>query len=401
MKTLFRVWANEYRVVFSDVGVLLIFFGAILVYPFFYPLPYTHEVLKDVPVAVVDMNHSQMSRRLTRMMDTNELVRVAQRQSTFEQAKASLLEGDINGIIYIPDDFEKRILRGEQASVTLYSDASYFLIYKQVLSGIYLCVQTFSAGIEIKRMTAEGAMPEQAESARAPLSLVSYPLFNAAGGYGTYVVPAVFVLILQQTLLIGVGMLAGTRRERGITREMDPAKSILSSVLGKALCYFSIYAVHSVYLFGILFRFYHFPQRGSPADLALFMVPYLFASIFLAQAISGLFRNREISIVVLLFTSIPALFLSGFSWPRSAIPAWLNDLAMLLPSTAGIDGFLRINQMGATLKDVGSAWAVLLGLAAAYFILALVSTYGRYRPAKSSASTKGAPNSNSGRGIFS
>jgi len=374
MKNLFQVWLNEYRVIFSDIGILLIFFGAIIIYPFFYPLPYANEVLKDVPVAVVDMNHSQLSRKLTRMMDSSELILVVSKGSSFDQAKASLLKGETGGIVHIPNNFEKQILRGEQASISVYSDASYFLIYKQVLSGIYNTAGTFSAGIEIKRMQAKGIMREQALSARDPLSLVSFPLFNATGGYATYVVPAVLVLILQQTLLIGVGLLSGTIRERGSDKSLNlKTGSIVSLVLGKAFAYFSIYMMHAVYLFGILFRFYHFPQRGNPLDLVLFIIPYLFASIFLAQAISGFFKNREISMIILLFSSMPALFLSGFSWPKSSIPDWLNHLAMLLPSTSGIEGFLRINQMGASLKDVGLSFGVLLGLTAVYFILAVIS----------------------------
>ncbi len=340
MKTLFQVWMNEYRTIFSDFGILLVFFGAIIIYPFFYPLPYTNEVLKDIPVAVVDMNHSQLSHKLTRMMDSNELVFVATRDDTFDQAKVSILKGDIGGIVYIPNDFENKVLRGEQASISVYSDASYFLIYKQVLSGIYHSVGTFSAGIEVKRMTARGVMEEQALSARDPLSLISFPLFNPTGGYATYVVPAVLVLMLQQTLLIGVGLLSGTRREKGFGENNNPQSvSIISLILGKSFAYFSIYMVHAVYLFGILFRFYHFPQRGNPLDLILFIIPYLFASIFLAQAISGFFKTREMSMMILLFSSMPALFLSGFSWPKSSIPNWLNQLAMLLPSTTGIDGF--------------------------------------------------------------
>ncbi len=379
MKTIFQVWMNEYRTIFSDFGILLVFFGAIIIYPFFYPLPYTNEVLKEIPVAVVDMNHSQLSHKLTRMMDSSELVFVATRDDTFDQAKASILKGDIGGIVYIPNDFENKVLRGEQASISVYSDASYFLIYKQVLSGIYHSVGTFSAGIEVKRIMARGVMEEQSLSARDPLSLISFPLFNPAGGYATYVVPAVLVLMLQQTLLIGVGLLSGTRREKRVdgNNNLQPV-SIVSLILGKSFAYFSIYMVHSVYLFGILFRFYHFPQKGDPMDLILFVMPYLFASIFLAQAISGFFKTREMSMMILLFSSMPALFLSGFSWPKSSIPSWLNQLAMLLPSTAGIDGFLRISQMGASLKDIGFDWGVLLGLTVVYFFLAVISVQRQY-----------------------
>ena len=53
MKIFFQVWFNEYTVIFRDIGCLLIFFGAFIIYPFFYPAPYTNEVLKNVPVAVI------------------------------------------------------------------------------------------------------------------------------------------------------------------------------------------------------------------------------------------------------------------------------------------------------------------------------------------------------------
>jgi len=379
MKNLFQVWLNEYKLIFSDLGVLLIFFGAIIIYPFFYPLPYTNEVLKNVPVAVVDINQSQLSHKLTRMLDSNELISVNKNFASFDQAKASLIKGDLGGIVFIPKDFEKKILKGEQASISVYSDASYFLIYKQVLSGIYSATGTFSAGIEIKRMLAKGATKEQALSARDPLPLISIPLFNAQGGYATYLIPAVLVLMLQQTLFIGIGLLSGTQAEKsGIGNNDYQPVSVLSLLLGKAFAYFSIYMVHAVYLFGIIFRFYHFPQRGNPVDLVLFIIPYLFACIFLAQAISGLFKTRETSLVILLFSSIPALFLCGFSWPKSSIPAWLNHLAMLLPSTSGVDGFLKINQMGASLKDVSYNWGVLLVLTLIYFGLAFVSIKKQY-----------------------
>ncbi|MCK5100704.1 MAG: ABC transporter permease, partial [Desulfobacteraceae bacterium] len=221
MKNFFQVWFNEYTVIFRDIGCLLIFFGAFIIYPFFYPVPYTNEVLKNVPVAVVDMNHSQLSHQLTRMIDSSELISVTTKVSTFEQAKALLIKGKISGIIYIPDNFERLVLKGEQASISAYSDASSFLIYKQVLSGIYHTAGTFSAGIEIKRLLAHGILPEQAYSARDPLSLIAFPMFNSMGGYATYVVPAVFILILQQTLLIGIGLLSGTQKEKGFEKKTD------------------------------------------------------------------------------------------------------------------------------------------------------------------------------------
>lgn len=374
MRSLLKVWAQEYRNIFSDYGVLLIFYGAVILYPIFYPIPYANEVLKETPVAVVDLDQTEMSRQVVRMLDAHELIRVATRPTDMAEAQQQFYERKVYGIILIPKDFERTILRGDQGSIVNYADASYFLIYRQVLTGISETLGTLSAGIQVKQMMAKGLLQEQAMATAIPLPLISFPLFNPSGGYASYIVPPVLILILQQTLLIGIGMLGGTAREYSSPHYLCVAQNrsnrVLPLILGKAGAYFSLYILHSVYFFGVLFRFYHFPQRGDLLAALCFILPYLLAVIFLGMAIASLFRVREVAIMVLLFSSIPILFLSGFAWPAGSIPGWLFAVAHLIPSTAGIDGFMKLYQMGATMHDVLGEWFLLWGLAALYFILA-------------------------------
>ncbi len=376
MKALLNVWAQEYRNIFSDYGVLLIFYGAVLFYPIFYPIPYSNEVLKETPVAIVDLDQTALSRQVVRMLDANELIQVASRATSMAQAQQQFYDRKVYGIILVPKDFERKILRGDQGSIVTYEDAGYFLIYRQVATGIAQTLGTLSAGIRIKRMSAQGFLPEQAMAAAIPLPVISYPLFNPSGGYASYIVPPVLILILQQTLLIGIGMLGGTAREYGAPHYLRTSRNrnnpVVSLLLGKAGAYFSLYILHAVFFFGVLFRFYQYPQRGELLVLLWFILPYLLAVIFLGMAIASLFRVREVAMMVLLFSSIPILFLSGFAWPAGSIPGWLVVIAHLIPSTAGIDGFLKIFQMGATLRDVLGDWFLLWGLSALYFILAWV-----------------------------
>lgn len=355
---------------------MLVFFGAILVYPVIYPIPYSSEVLKEIPVGVVDLDHSQLSRKLRRMLDAHEFLHITTRPTSLAEAEDQFYKGAINGIVVIPEDFTRNILRGKQATVSAYCDASYFLLYRQVLTGILSSTGTLSAGIEIKRMMAKRFTKGQAMAARDPLPLISFPLFNPAGGYASYIVPPVMLLILQQTLLIGIGMLGGTAREQKGRHFLvcgDKPAGALSLVLGKGAAYLSLYILHAIYFFVVLFRIYRFPQRGEPLELFLFMLPFLLSVILLGITLSTLFRNREISMAALLFTSIPALFLAGFSWPVESIPRWLRTLSFLIPSTVGIDGFLKLNIMGATLREVGPQWMILWGLSILYFVLACFS----------------------------
>jgi len=377
MKALLQAWAQEYRNIFSDFGVLLIFFGAILFYPLFYPIPYSNEVLKENPIAAVDLDHSDLSRQVIRMLDANQFIWITSRPDSMIEAQQKLFERKVDGIVVIPQDFQRKIFRGEQGVIVTYADAGYFLIYRQIVTGVSQIVGTLSVGIQVNRLTAKGFMPEQAMAAAIPLNLISYPLFNRPGGYSSYIVPPVLILILQQTLLIGIGMLGGTAREYRASHYLsagwDGKSGLISTILGKAGAYFSLYLLHSVFFFTIIFRLHQYPHRGDLLVLLWFIVPYLLSVIFLGMALASLFRIREVAMAVLVFTSIPILFLSGFAWPAGSIPGSLTFFAHFIPSTAGIDGFLKLYLMGATMRDTMTDWCVLWGLVIFYFSLAYLA----------------------------
>ena len=371
MRALLHAWAGEYRSIFTDAGVVLLLVGSVLFYSFFYPLPYLNEVVRDIPVAVVDADNSQLSRQLVRMLDANESIAVTQRPVEFTAARNAFWRRKVFGIVVIPEDFSHSILSGGQARIVMYADAGYFFVYRQTLIGALQATGTLSAHIEIRRMTGKGVNMDRAMALRDPVPALMRPLFNSSGGYASYVVPAVFILVLQQTLLIGIGMRSGTDHE--FRSPGQAGHGTLASLLGKTGAYLSIYLAHAVYYLWIVPRLYNFPYHGNVMLLLLFTLPFLLAVIFLGQALALFFPRRETSMLVLVFTSLPILFLAGFAWPAEAMPAGLRFLGLLVPSTAGIEGLLKLNQMGANLYDVAFYWGVLWGLAGIYFILAFFS----------------------------
>jgi len=362
----------ELRTIRGDAGAVLIAVIGVIAYSLAYPLPYIHQVLREVPIAVVDADGSSLSRRLTRMADASELLRTFV-VPDLAGAEAAVRAGRAGGVMVIPRHFERDLLRGGQVTVEAWSDASYFLIYRQALTGLTQSIGTLSAGIEIRRLRAAGLSEAQARRFRDPLPLVLRPLWNPAGGYASYVVPGVLMLVLQQTLLIGIGLLGGTARERGGDPRLVAARGhgrLLPVLFGRAGAYLLLSAGNALWVFLVVFHVFRFPQRGEPGVLALFLLPFLLAIILLGLTLAHLFRNRETAMQVLLFTSLPAVFLAGFSWPVEAIPAPLRLLSQLLPTTPGIAGVLRITQLGVPLDAVLREWVMLWGLAALYFALA-------------------------------
>jgi len=381
MKYLLRVLFLEYRAIFTNHGVMLIFIGGFLIYPLFYPYPYSKEVLKDIPVVPIDQDHSALSRKLLRWADATEEVRLLPQADDLPEAQAAVLEGKAQGIFLIPKGFEDKVLRGEQAFVSSYGNGCYFLIYRQLFSGLYRATATLSAGVEIRRMTAAGFGEMHARAARDPIPVVTRALFNPVGGYATYVVPAVLILVMQQTLLIGIGTLGGQRNEEFVSAPPLPPgqhESALALLVARTTAYFSIYMLYPVFYLAGTFRLYSLPYSTNLFPILLFLTPFMLAVTLFGMAFNMLFHARETSIPVLLFTSLLAVFLMGFAWPHEAIPSWLRAVSMLIPCTPGALGFIRMNQMGASLYEVQREWFILWGLCGFYGVLAWLGTM--YRP---------------------
>ena len=390
MKRLFRqlksyrqqlraVMANEYRTIFSDGGAMLILIFALLIYATVYSLAYAPQVLRNVPIGVIDQSRTATSRSLIDTFNAGPNTYVAYEPADMEEAKNLFFDRDIYGIVYIPSDYEKKLLGGEQAVVAIYCDASYFLMYRQVFQEVVTSIGKTGAMVEFQRLIAKGADIPQAQAVTQPVIYQSHNIFNPYLGYGTFVMPAIIMVIIQQTMLIGIGMIGGTWREHKLYHKLCPPErrrmSTLPIVLGRGLVYASIYAVTCFYILGLHYRLFHYPMNGAAETVLLFMAVYMAACIALSLAVSTLFRYRENSLLLLLWTSIPLLMLSGVSFPREGMPEWLYRFGQIFPSSHGVNAFIRIQTMGASLAEVFREIKALVILAVVYGGLACIGTH--------------------------
>lgn len=356
--SVWRAWVDTLKTIAADKGVLLLIAIAPVIYGFFYPWPYAEQAVTRVPVAVVDYDHSNLSRQITRFAQASPRIDVRMVIGDEHQARQALWRGEIEGYAILPRDLKRDVLRGSPAVATVEANGSYALLNKAVLSGFAEAVGTVSAGVEIRKLQASGQSAPQAQAGRNPINTQMVALFNPTEGYGSYVVPAVALLIIQQTLLMGVGMLVGLWAETGQHRA-DAA-----TWLGRILGFSSVGYLSGLLYFGWIFWVQDFP-RGANMGGALVLLAFYIPAICTLGALLGVwFGNRERALQVLLFTALPMAFVSGFSWPAEALPELLQALRWLFPSTAGIQASLRLNQMGAPLVDVAGYLLILAALAA-------------------------------------
>ena len=372
-RSLFYIWKEEVKNTFRDQGMLIFFILVPLAYPLIYAFIYTEEVAREVPVALVDDARGSLSREFARKVDATADVRIACLSPGMEDAKEQMRQGAVHGIIRIPAEFAGDLAAGRQAHVSIYCDMGCLLYYKNLLSACTHVSLDMNKDIKVAR--AGNTTVRQDEVTAYPFEYEDVALFNPQNGFASFLIPAVLVLILQQTLLLGIGLSAGTAREKNRFRDLVPARNrhyegTLRIVMGKALCYFMLYAVVSVYVLCAVPRMFRLVQVADPATLILFMLPYLAACIFFSMTASAAVRNRETCMILFVFTSLPLLFISGVSWPGASIPAFWKYVSWLFPSTFGINGFIRINTMGATLPEVAVEYRALWFQTGIYFLTA-------------------------------
>lgn len=363
---------KELKNVLKDQGVLMFLVIVPLAYPLLYSWIYNNEVTREVPVAVVDMSHSHTSREFTRMLDASPDTKVAARCKSLEEAKERVGRGEAYGVVYFPQDFQTKLNRMEQTHVGVYCDMSLMLAYKAIFQTCTAIQGNLNSRIQIE-LTGNATAREDELTTR-PLDFEEVPIFNNTAGYGNFIIPGVLMLIIQQTLLLGVGMAAGTAREKNNYGFLVPVdrhyRGVMRIIWGKSLAYFMIYMVMGTYLLCAVPYMFNFISLVSWKSLMPFILPYLLACIFFSMTISVLMRYRENVMLLVVFSSVPLLFMSGVSWPQSNIPSFWQGVSWLFPSTFGIRGYVRMNSMGATLEDISTEYHALWIQTVVYFVLA-------------------------------
>ena len=375
--TLMKVWRREYYLVFHDAGVMLFFFFLTVAYPLVYTFIYNPEIVENIPIAVVDNSRSEESRKLTRMIDATQGIEVWDYATNMEEAHRMENNHEVYGILEIPSDYARRIGRQEQGVVTFYCEMSLLLRYRTCLTA--LTDVQLAAGADIRQQTLDMiGLPAQ-EMGGMPIESEALMLGDPTQGFASFIMPGVLVLILQQSMLLGITMLAAGIKERrrrngGIDPESIPAGP-LTTIWGKTLCYITLYLPICVYVLDLVPIMFNLPHIGDFREMYLFIFPMLLATAFLGQTISVFVTERESSMLVIVFTSVVFLFISGLTWPRYAMNSlwtWVGDA---IPATWGIEGFIRMNSNGSPLWEQSHPYMMLWLLCAIYMVTAWLVTH--------------------------
>lgn len=373
------IMLHELRGIFKDVGVLIIFFVGGLGYPIVYSLVYHNGILEDTPIAVVDDSADPYSRRYIRELDATREVSVAYSCVNMEEARSLLQKRKVNGIVYFPRDFGEKVVRGETAKLSIYADMSSFLYYKNLLMGANFVMLDEIKNIQIERFSAAGYSGQTLSQLVEPMKYEDNNPYNRAFSYGIFFLSAALLLVIQQTMFYGMSLRAGTMREESHSPALLPSvvegSGVGRVVLGRGAAYWLLYMGIGMYIAYIIPAAFGLPQRGDFRDIFILLLFFITDCVLFCSTWSSLITRRETVFILFLFMSPVALFLTGFSWPTSAFPAFWKYFSYIFPSTFGCQAFINLNTAGGDLSTVRDLIAALAVQTIVYYVLSSVAIY--------------------------
>jgi len=368
---------KEFKTIFTDSGVLLILIIAGFGYPLLYSTVYLNESVDEIPVGIIDECGTSYSRGFASKIDATREVTL-ESCINMDDAIGKMKKREIHGFIVIPKDFSKNIQTGKQTTVSLYINMATFFIYKNIAMACNYVMLDENKNISLQRLSADGLTEQEALQSAEPLRNKMNILFNEGNGFASFFVPGVLVLIIHQLLFLGIGMVSGTRREENANHKLSDnvaphEKKVHRYILGQAAAYLIIYSIVSAYILILVPRMFGLPHYASAWDIYRLVFPFLLAVIFFSQTWSVFIRNRETGMVMFLFFSVILLFLSGLTWPLSSFPAFWKYFSYIFPATFGVEGYIKINCMGADFSVINTEFVALWIQAIIYFVTACFS----------------------------
>ena len=366
-----RIFRHEMSSVFSDVGVIIFFFLLPLAYPIVYSLIYNTEVTREMPVAVVDNSRTALSREFVRHADATEAIKICGYAADMQEARRWMADKKCFAIIEIPSDYTNKLGRAEQPQIQIYYEMSLLLRYRTFSSSV--ADLQIATGAHLRQMTLDDLGLPSTGGDTSSVGSVGFALGDTQQGFASFIIPGIVVLILQQSMILGIVLLGGTRAEQR-RRLKGPvpgdACSPSAQIIGKTLCYTIVYLPLTIYILHYVVHFFNYPQEGNMADALLFIVPMLLSSAMLGLTLNIMATERESAFIIVVFTSVAFLFLSGLTWPRYAMNGIYTALGDIIPATWGLEGFVSINSNGSPMALQSTAWHWLWGLTLFYSLTA-------------------------------
>jgi ABC-2 type transport system permease protein len=372
LKAIKEIFRRELRLTARDINIITIIILAPLFYSFFYGSIYMKKVEREVPVVVLDEDHSQTTKNIIRHLDAHQMINIVGSVNDFKSGIDKINSREAYGLIYFAKDFESGLKLYKGATVKTYLNTTLFLVSNDINIAVNEVIINENSDIKLKFFEKAGYSYEQSQGLIEPVKYEIRSLYNTAESYGEFLIPGILILIIQQTLLIGLAESLAKEREMGTAGELYEmgGRNIFAIIQGKGLLFFILYSAFSFMFFTFQYWVFNMQIHGSIFVIAIFTFLLVTASIYFGIFIASFFKRKIMALQFLTISSYPVFFVSGYSWPLMAMPLWVRHIGDFLPSTPFMSAFIRITRMNAGLNETMPEFLHLLCLTVFLYIIA-------------------------------
>lgn len=352
MKEVLQILKRELRNVSKDSSLFLILLLAPILYAFMYGSIYLNKGEEKVKLALIDNDGTAISRTLTQQLNSTPMIEIVP-SSNISEAQEKMFRGEVQGYFYIQSGFEKNIFSQKQANVNLVLNASRFLPSSDLLSTATKVCLTVGAGVRKTYFNKQGMGEDESMKMTNPINMDYRPLYNSSMTYGSFLLPGLLAIILQQTLLIGVAAAFTSEREENklLNLYQVSKQSISKMIFGKSLLYFIVFMIFGFFFSVVNFSVFDVEIRGNYLDLAIISALFIATIIVFGMLIGSFFKTKLFAFQVLVFSSYPIFLITGYSMPYQALPRFVQILSDALPTSPFLKTYISIVQSGGSLSD--------------------------------------------------
>lgn len=378
-RLLYLAICGEFREIVRSPAVVMVLLGGVVLYGVLYNLLYAPNVVREAPIVVVNESNSHLSRTLIHLIDASPSAEVMAVYGNPSEGQRALRDDTAQAMVYLPRDFAERIGRGEQGIFITLSTTATLLYYEATAGAVADAMLALNDEV---RDSMVWMLPEEVRLSianRQQINTEGITLFNPSKGYADYLIPVVLVVIVFQTLVMAVTMVAGRRRATGRSLLRGAKSGYLARatiVVGRCTLHTAIYTLLGLFLLGLIPRLFGLPHLAPATTLVALFVPLVLATSFFAQAFGRLFADSDAPILVITFFSVGLIFLAGISFPLALMPTLWQVAHYLLPAPPAILAFVKAEAMGAPLSAITPQIATLWLQTVIYFLLATLPKGG-------------------------
>ena len=379
MKDFLKLLRIEFKRIFSNSVLLAIFIGAPIFYGVLFGYVYKQAKVINLPIVIIDEDHSPMSDKIIEAFEDNEALLVSDIRYTAGNILDEMPVKQFDAVITLPTNFEADILQKRHPEIRVDLNMANILNANTASKNIQAVLMTLNAGIEIEGLKKSGLHPTQTAASYESFKINFNKLYNSSGNYINFMLPGLLIAIMQQIIFLAMALVFARDFEDGHFGVLvKKSKSSLYHIALKSTPFIIMIPIMWFFI-SLLFDYFRINADIYNLPMLLLTTTLTMASMCIGMLFSIAIPSQLKATELLMVISKPAFILSGFTWPTLAFPDAIANVAKYIPSTQFLSGFRKIAFYGGDVSSIKSEVNTLLMICCVSFVvLALLLQFKIY-----------------------